>query len=96
MGKAKKWILLANYVDQSQLHNALSFEFGELLGVPYNIGYEFVNLYIDGSYRGIYMLCEKVQIDSKRIDIEDLEKATEKANPSVDDLGSLGNVLVTR
>ena len=95
MGKAKTWILLANYVDQSQLHNALSFEFGELLGVPYNIDYEFVNLYIDGSYCGIYMLCEKVQIDSKRIDIEDLEKATEKANPSVDDLGSLGNVLVT-
>jgi hypothetical protein len=30
------------------------------------------------------MICEKVQIDSARVDIADLEKATEKANPDVE------------
>ena len=84
MEKAKTWILLANYTDQSSLHNALGFMLGEELDVPYNIDYRFVHLYVDGEYLGMYMLCEKVQIDGNRIDIEDLEKATEKANPDID------------
>ncbi len=94
MDKAKTYILLANYTDQSALHNALAFELGEALGVPYNIEYNFVNLYIDGEYRGLYMICEKVQIDSARIDITDLEKATEKANPNIE-LDELNTVHVT-
>ena len=45
MGKAKTWILLANYTDQSMLHNALGFTLGGALDLPYNIEYRFVNLY---------------------------------------------------
>lgn len=81
MGKAKTWILLANYTDQSALHNALGFHLGDALNIPYNIDYRFVDLYVDGEYRGLYMLTEKVQIGENRVDITDLEKATEKANP---------------
>jgi len=94
MDKAKTYILLANYTDQSALHNALAFRLGEALGVPYNIEYNFANLYIDGEYRGLYMICEKVQIDSARVDIADLEKATEKANPDIE-LDELPTTKVT-
>lgn len=94
MDKAKTYILLANYTDQSALHNALAFKLGEALGVPYGIEYSFVNLYIDGEYRGLYMICEKVQIDSARVDIADLEKATEKANDGTE-LDELETVRVT-
>ncbi len=84
MSKAKTWILLANYTDQSALHNALGLSMGDALGVPCNIEYRFTNLYIDGEYRGLYMLCEKVQVDSGRVNIAELEKANEKANEGVD------------
>lgn len=94
MDKAKTWILLAGYTDQSALHNALAFRLGEDLGVPYNIEYRFVNLYIDSEYRGMYMLCEKVQIDKSRINITDLEKKTEEANVGTD-LESLAQTTVT-
>ena len=94
MDKAKTYILLANYTDQSALHNALAFELGDELGVPYGIEYNYTNLYIDGEYRGLYMICEKVQIDSARVDIEDLEKATEKANEGTD-LSTLPTVRVS-
>ena len=94
MDKAKTYILLANYTDQSALHNALAFELGEALGVPYGIEYNYTNLYIDGEYRGLYLICEKVQIDSARVDITDLEKATEKANEGTD-LSTLPTVRVT-
>lgn len=80
MDKAKTWILLANYTDQSAVHNAMAFTFGEALQIPYNIDYRFVNLYIDGAYRGLYMLTEKVQVDKNRVDIVDLEKENEEAN----------------
>ena len=94
MGKAKTWILLANYTDQSMLHNALGFTLGDALELDYNIDYRFVNLYVDGEYRGMYMLCEKVQIGDNRVEIADLEKETEKANPDVE-LDSLDIRLVT-
>ncbi len=84
MDKAKTWILIPNYCDQSQMHNALAFHLGDTLDLPYNIDYRYVNLYIDGSYRGTYVLCEKVQIGSGRIDIVELEKENENANPTVD------------
>lgn len=83
MGKAKTWILLANYTDQSALHNALGFTLGDALALPYNIDYRYVNLYVDGEYRGLYMLTEKVQIGDNRVDITDLEGATEDANPDM-------------
>lgn len=94
MDKAKTFILLANYTDQSALHNALAFTMGDTLGLKYNIEYNFTNLYIDGEYRGLYMICEKVQIDSARVNIHDLEKDNENANEGVD-LESLQTVRST-
>ena len=84
MDKSKTWILLANYTDQSFLHNALAFTMGGDINIPFNIDYRFTNLYVDGEYLGLYMICEKVQVDSSRVDIEDLEEANEEANPGVD------------
>lgn len=84
MEKAKTWILLAGYTDQSALHNALAFTLAEALGVPFAIDYRFVSLYIDGEYRGLYMISEKVQIDSARVNIRDLEKENERANPDTE------------
>ncbi len=80
MDEAKTWILLANYTDQSALHNALAFALANDIGIPYAIDYRFVNLYIDGAYRGLYMITEKVQVGENRIDIVDLEKENEDAN----------------
>ena len=80
MEKAKTWILLANYTDQSALHNALAFTLANDIGIPSAIDYRFVNLYIDGVYRGLYMITEKVQVGENRVDIVDLEKANENAN----------------
>lgn len=84
MGKSKTWILLANYTDQSSLHNALGYMLGDVVSVPYNTQYRFVNFFVDGEYRGMYMLCEKAQIGDNRVEIEDLEKETENVNPDRD------------
>jgi len=81
-GKAKKWILLAMYNDYSLLRNKLTFEMAEAAGLPYTVRSGHVDLYLNREYRGTYLLCEKIEIGTNRIPIQDLEKATETVNES--------------
>lgn len=70
MGKAKKWILLANYYDGTFVRNKVIFDLGKEIGIPYVVESVFVELYINNEYRGVYQLCEKVELGSSRIDID--------------------------
>ena len=80
MGKAKKWVLLSNYLDHSLLRNKMSQELARKAGIDYIMDSTFVDLYADGSYRGTYELCEKVQAQKQRVNIVELEELTEKLN----------------
>ena len=73
--KCKSWCLMADYYDYSLMRNSLAFRMcGELLG-----GYSFasdctwVELYVNGDYRGVYLLCEQTQINPHRVDIHEKE-----------------------
>ena len=63
--KAKSWVLLADYLDPSTLHNyaaltlAGTSEYLDFVPTPHK-----VNLYFNGEYAGIYTLCEQVQEQS--------------------------------
>ena len=83
MGKAKSWILLADYLDQSLLRNSVMYYMGSVLGMDTS-AFKSVDLYIDGEYYGIYLFCEKVQINNDRVNIFDLEEATDLLNESYD------------
>ena len=86
--KAKTWVLLANASDATLLRNTAALNMAQKLGLTTSPECAPVDLYYDGEYRGSYLLCEKVQINSGRVDIYDLEGAVEKANKGID-LGSL-------
>ena len=89
MGKAKTWILLANYNDASYMRNTCAFTIADALEMPYTPKSVFVNLYIDNEYQGIYQLSEKTQIGNNRIEITDLEEINETTNSKLN-LDSLG------
>ena len=80
MGPHKTWILLANYLDLSLIRNQLMLDLGVHLGVPFAVECRQVDVYINGAYEGLYLLTEKVQLGKERVNITDLEKATEAAN----------------
>lgn len=80
----KTWVLLANCFDPTMLRNALALDMGALTGLSSPIEYKFVDLFYDGEYRGLYLLTEKVQINSGRVEVRDLEEENEKANPGVE------------
>ncbi|MCL1854217.1 MAG: CotH kinase family protein [Clostridia bacterium] len=80
MEKAKKWVLVGNPLDRSLLRNKITFDMARAAGLTVTSESEFVDLYMNGEYRGTYLLIEKVEIGKGRVDIRDLEKATEQAN----------------
>lgn len=86
---AATWVLLANYCDESLIHNRFTFDLAGDLGLAYSPHCRPVDLYYDGEYRGSYLLSEKTETGSSRVEVEDLEKAIEKANPDITDFDSL-------
>ncbi|MBQ9851525.1 MAG: CotH kinase family protein [Ruminiclostridium sp.] len=80
------WILLANYCDPTLIHNTVTFDLAQKVGLAYTPNSAPVDLYYDGEYRGSYLLCEKTEVGEGRVDIHDLEGDIEDANPQVEDL----------
>ncbi|MBQ7907493.1 MAG: CotH kinase family protein [Clostridia bacterium] len=79
MSNDRSWVLLANYLDQSLIRNNVMYQIAKILGMDM-CDFRSVDLFIDGEYYGIYLLCEKVEIDNGRVNIHDLEEETELLN----------------
>lgn len=80
MGKNKKWILTSNYRDKSLVRNQMVYDMAQYMDMPYTPEHVQAEIYINNEYQGLYLFSEKVMIDDDRVDIENLEKATEKMN----------------
>lgn len=65
------WVLLSNFNDRSLLRNALAFKIFEGMG-NYSVRSRLVEVLVDSSYRGIYLLGEKIKRDANRVDIATL------------------------
>ena len=75
MGEAKTWVLLANYWDKTMLRNAVTYDLAQRINNIYAPEFRFVDVFINGSYQGIYMLVEKVEFDDERINCDPDEGA---------------------
>ena len=71
LAKAKSWVLLANYRDVTDLMNTFVFEMGHYLGLPYTNHTRYVELFLNGDYKGLYQLTEQVQQNKNRVAISD-------------------------
>lgn len=70
MGKGKKWALIANAFDPTMLRNYTVFSLAHEMGLSYASNYKYVELWVDDSFRGCYMLFEPVQEGKDRVDID--------------------------
>lgn len=69
MGAAKKWILLANVIDDSHLRDKFVYDFAAEAGMPYSPESRWVDLYLNGNYAGLYLLCERNEIAPSRVEL---------------------------
>lgn len=70
--KAKKWTLINNYGDKTLMRNLLAFELSRRLGMPYTPYGRAVDVLLNGEYKGCYQLCDQVNINKNRVDIEEM------------------------
>ncbi len=79
----KSWTLLANYYDKTSLHNKIAFDMYGYLApegsfVPLC---EFVDLYVNDVYCGLYTLCDQVETGEGRVSI----RTDEAGSPEMTD-----------
>ena len=80
----RDWVLISCKYDISALRNYLVWNLADRLGtIPYVPSCTWVNLYVNGKYRGMYTLCEKIEVASDRVNID------ESASEDPDQVGYL-------
>ena len=72
MGAEEDWILHAMVIDKSQIRIPMSFYMSQQMG-HYASNWRYVEVVLDGDYRGVYILVEKIKRDKNRVDIAKLD-----------------------
>lgn len=70
MGQAAKWVLLSNASDDSMVRTRVVYDAAKQLNMAFVPDFEYVDLWINGEYRGTYMIGEKVELVSSRLDLK--------------------------
>lgn len=68
MGQAKEWILQSNAMDRSHLRNKVVYDLAAEAGMAHTPECQWVDLYLNGEYAGIYLLVERNEIHPQRLD----------------------------
>ena len=66
----KSWAVLANHYDESLIRNDLAFEISRNIGLPFTPRCRFLDVIMNGSFRGNYYICDQVEIKKGRVDIK--------------------------
>ncbi len=70
--KAKKWTLINNYGDKTLMRNQLAFELSRRLGMPYTPFCTYVDVLMNGEYKGTYQLCDQIEVQKQRVNITEM------------------------
>ena len=87
MGSADNWVLLSNVEDPAYIRNKITYEMAIAAGMEGSPESQYIDLYINHVYHGMYQLCEKVEIDAERVPIADLEEENERLNGDIEKCG---------
>lgn len=93
--KVKTWVLLAAYGDATLIHDKLFKDLALELGMEYAPHSQWVNLFYDGVYRGVYLLGEKISVEKAGVDIVNMEDGYEALNDGYGDDVVTGEAINT-
>jgi len=83
----KNWLLTAEYKDWSISRNGTAFYLAHLMSDDYASDFRLVNVYINGTYWGVYLLCEQQEVKEGRIDIAEPQKLEDDTYYTGTDIG---------
>lgn len=67
----KDWVLLSPRIGTGALHTMFGLELASFVGKPWEPEYRYVNVVLNGEYRGVYILTESVGRGDRKIDVYD-------------------------
>ena len=70
--KAKKWTLINNYGDKTLMRNQLAFEISRKVGMPYTPFCAYVDVVLNGDYKGCYQLCDQIEVHKNRVEVQEM------------------------
>ncbi len=80
MAPAGKWALVSNAMDDSMLRSWTAYQLAAAMGMEYTPECRFVDLYLNGSYNGVYLLAQRVNADGGSVGIRNLGRLNEQHN----------------
>lgn len=75
MPKDKDWALISNFADKTHLKNFITYKLADWLNDEYTPRAEFVEVYLNREYLGLYLLSETAKVSKKRINIPDTDSS---------------------
>ena len=80
LDKSEHFVLLANAFDDSHIRNAIAFDLAHDIGLPAP-KYTYLSLYINGEYKGLYQMTNKIEVNKHTLNLTNLDKLNKRANP---------------
>ncbi len=72
--ESKHWVIIAcaNFQDTTMSRNYLAYNMTNSIfsNIEYTTKAQWIDVYINGNYHGVYLLCEHVRVDEGRVDID--------------------------
>ena len=69
--KNRDWALVANFGDKTHLRNYMMTRLSEWLGAKYTPRMQFVEVYLNRNYMGLYLLSETIKVGKNRVNIDE-------------------------
>lgn len=87
MKESKKWCLLSNSQDRTNAKNYIAYHFAKELQMPFAVDQQYVSLYLNGNYNGLYLLTNSIK-DNER-DFDYLIRLVRPGEPNMDNMVEL-------
>lgn len=70
--KAKDWVFISNYGDKSLLRNMIAYDISDQLsGLDFTTIHEFIDVYLNGEYYGIFLMCDSIETGEGRYEFDE-------------------------
>lgn len=70
MRPGRKWILLANFMDHSNIRNSLAMAISSQTSLSWTPDGRFVDVVLNGQLQGCYYLIESVEVEKQRLNLD--------------------------
>ena len=80
--KSRKWALMPNYGDKTLVRNLLAFEISKIFEMEYTPECKPIYLMLNGEYKGLYNLCEYIDVLENQVNIPTLTR-NDNSEPTI-------------